>query len=274
MDFVQFCQAHGVLINHLPPLGVWKRYPTEDHPKKRNGAVKFMGDHGFVQNHAMETEVSVWRTDKPATIDYKRLNNLVKQSDDDQRRRQQEAATKAESIVKQCQLASHPYLASKGFEDHPGQVWVNEGKKILVVPMRVDGKLVGCQLIDEDGLKKFLYGQVSSGAEFTFDNKGTHIYCEGYATGLSIRSVLKALKKKYTLHVCFSAGNMKNVALRHGSGFVVADNDESKTGETVAKAIGLPYFLPPEVGQDFNDFHQKVGLLRASMALDKLLRSR
>jgi len=54
----------------------------------------------------------------------------------------------------------------------------------------------------------------------------------------------------------------------------VADNDESKTGELSAQRIGLPYFMPPKVGQDFNDFHREVGLLRASFALDKLLRAR
>jgi putative DNA primase/helicase len=129
-------------------------------------------------------------------------------------------------------------------------------------------------LIDQEGGKKFLFGQRTSQAEFVFDNKGPHIYCEGYATALSIRAALKSLKKQYTLHVCFSAGNMEKVALVHGPGFVVADNDESKTGEESAKRIGFPYFLPPTVGHDFNDMQREVGLLRSAMALDKLLRTR
>ncbi|NDG27160.1 MAG: hypothetical protein EB120_08300, partial [Proteobacteria bacterium] len=61
MDFIQACQVHGILIDTLPPFGVWKRYPTETHPRKRNGAVKWMGDHGFIQDHAKDTEVIVWR---------------------------------------------------------------------------------------------------------------------------------------------------------------------------------------------------------------------
>ena len=60
MDFITFARSHGIIINELPPVGVWKRYKTEDHPKKRNGAVKFMGTHGFVQNHATSTVVSLW----------------------------------------------------------------------------------------------------------------------------------------------------------------------------------------------------------------------
>ena len=43
MDFLNFCAAHGIIINHAPPIGIWRRYPTTDHPKSRNGAVKFMG---------------------------------------------------------------------------------------------------------------------------------------------------------------------------------------------------------------------------------------
>ena len=50
MDFVNFARAHGILIDTTPPLGVWTRYPTEDHPRKKNGAVKFMGNYGLVQN--------------------------------------------------------------------------------------------------------------------------------------------------------------------------------------------------------------------------------
>lgn len=271
MDFVQFCRAQGIVIDSLPTPGVWKRYPTDDHPKKRNGAVKFMGDHGFVQNHATQTEVSVWKTDKP--VDLKGVTPLIKKAQDDIERRQAEAARKADWILKQCKITGHAYLKAKGFQDQTGLVWPTL-EPLLVIPMWIGKKLVGCQLIDDQGGKKFLCGQRTAGAEFIFDNKGTHIYCEGFATALSIRAVLKSLKKTYTLHVCFSAANMEKVATIYEKGIVVADNDESKTGELSAQRIGLPYFMPPKVGQDFNDFHKEVGLLRASFALDKLLGAR
>ena len=38
------------------------------------------------------------------------------------------------------------------------------------------------------------------------------IFCEGYATGLSIRAAMRAIKMRYTIYICFSAGNMKEVA--------------------------------------------------------------
>lgn len=170
----------------------------------------------------------------------------------------------------QTQVAYHPYLKAKGFEEEQGNVWMTEGTPILAIPMRVDNRLVGCQLIDPEGKKRFLFGQRTNEAEFVFDNKGRHVLCEGYATALSVRHVLKQMKQRYTLHVCFSAGNMVKVAARLPEGIVVADNDESRTGEEAAKRIGWPYFMPPEIG-DFNDWHQKVGAFKAGMALRKLM---
>ena len=106
--------------------------------------------------------------------------------------------------------------------------------------MRLDGRLIGCQLIDEQGAKKFLHGQRTKGASFVIDAKGTPIFCEGYATALSIRAAMKAMKVRYTIYVCFSAGNMKDVAQRVPGGIVVADNDPNSIGENVARNTGKP----------------------------------
>jgi len=266
MDFISFCQDRGIIIQAPPPLGIWKRFPTTDHPKKRNGAVKFMGDYAFVQNHALETEVSVWKGEASAIkrADYR---VVIEKAEYERQRMQHDAATKAAVILKSCMFGNHPYLKAKGFEDEHGNVMAHEGRHLLVIPMRVDQRLVGCQLIDEEGGKKFLYGQTSSGAEFVFNNKGHHILCEGYATALSVRSALKQLKRRYTIHVCFSAGNMKKIASTLKEGLVIADNDASKTGERVAKEIGWPYWMSDREGEDANDAHQRLGLFKFSMAL-------
>ena len=154
-----------------------------------------------------------------------------------------------------------------------------EGKQYMVVPMRVDGHLVGAQIIDEAGEKKFLYGQRTSGAEFVFDNKGVHTLCEGYATGLSIRKALKNMKKRYTIHVCFSASNMVKIAstMKPDSGIVVADHDKenpmtgTRAGHEAAKKIGWPYWMSDQVGEDFNDAHQRLGLLKVAMPLARMV---
>ena len=271
MHFIDFCRAHGILIDREPPIGVWKRYPTEDKRHHRNGAVKWLGDVGYVQNHATQTEISVWHAEGDSAMDPNKARKLVEAAHRDIRDKQEKAAQKAGFIIHQCQIGYHPYLKSKGFEEEQGNVWKHENELLLVIPMRVGHRLVGCQIINEEGGKKFLFGQRTSEAAFTFDNHGPHILCEGYATALSVKAAMKALKRRYTLHVCFSAGNMKKVAATLPGGFVIADHDLSRTGQNTAEAIGWPYFMSEAVG-DFNDLHQSIGLFKCSQALDKIFR--
>jgi putative DNA primase/helicase len=80
-----------------------------------------------------------------------------------------------------------------------------------------------------------------------------------------------AMKVQCRVHACFSAGNLQRMAKR---GFVVADNDESKTGEKVAQATGLPYYMPSEKGWDFNDYHQSRGTFAAGMELRNFLNAK
>ena len=278
MHFLDFCRLHGVIIDREPPIGVWKRYPTEDKRHHRNGAVKFMGDHAFVQNHATETEISVWHSDSDSAIDPNKARKAVEAAARDIREKQQEAARKAASILNQCQIGHHPYLERKGFKDEQANVWKTDDGLLLVIPMRVGHQLVGCQIIREDGEKKFLAGQRTSNATFTFDNKGDHILVEGYSTALSVRAAMKALKRRYTLHVCFSAGNAIKVAATLPRGYVIADHDKlnpstgTRAGHEVVKKVGWPFFMPEQEGMDFNDLHQSTSLFKCSQALDKMFR--
>ena len=266
MDFLTFCRAHGILIQAMPPLGLWRRYPTEDKPRHKNGAVKFMGDHGFVQNHATEVTVSVWKPDAPVKINARDLQEQVRKAEAETLRKQAEASKKAAWILHQCQYASHEYLKRKGHPDEVGNVWVREGEHLLVIPMRVGKNLVGVQLIDDAGGKKFLSGQRTSEAEFVIDNKGPHYLCVGYATALSLRAILKNYKRRYTIHVCFSAGNMLKIAATLPGGYVIADHDLSGTGERVAREIGWPYWISDQVG-DCNDHHLREGLFKTGQSI-------
>jgi putative DNA primase/helicase len=270
MDFIEFARSHGILINDLPPLGVWRRYPTEDHPRSKNGAVKYMGDVGFVQNHATSTVVSIWKPDSPITTKVKSTYLAsIRNAEDEQKKKQHQAMQKAVGMLNGSGLSTHPYLEAKGFPDEQGNVLWQAGKAVLLIPMRVGGNLVGLQQIDEDGGKKFLYGQRTSGAVFTFDNRGMNVLCEGYATALSVRLAFKQMKQRYTLHVCFSAGNMAKVAAGLEPGLLIADNDASGTGQRVAEESGWKYWLSDRVGEDANDYHQRVGLFRFTQSLTR-----
>ena len=274
MDFIEFARSHGIIIHDLPPLGVWRRYPTEDHPRSKNGAVKFMGEVGFVQNHATSTVVSIWKPDSPITAKVKSTYLAsIRNAEDEQRKKQHQAMQRAVGMLNGSGLSTHPYLEAKGFPDEQGNVLWQDGKPVLLIPMRVGGNLVGLQQIDEDGGKKFLYGQRTSNAVFTFDNKGMNVLCEGYATALSVRLAFKQMKQRYTLHVCFSAGNMAKVAAGLEPGLLIADNDASGTGQRVAEESGWKYWLSDRVGEDANDFHQRVGLFGFTQSLTQSMLS-
>lgn len=274
ISFLDFARSFGIMIDSDPPLGRWLRLPTVDHPRSRNGAVKWMGDHGFVQNHATQTDVAVWRAAGYATAGHRvDLSGVATAARKATAASQRRAAEKAEWILGQCEQIPHRYLANKGFPQAVANVWTDDSGPRLVIPMRVRGRIVGCQLIDKHGQKRFLSGQRTNDAVFVFHNKGPIVLCEGYATALSCQAALRALRARYTLVVCFSAHNLKRVAATLPKGLVVADNDASGTGERVAKETGWPYFLPPEVGQDFNDYHQATSLFTCSQALSLALDS-
>jgi len=185
----------------------------------------------------------------------------------------QAASNKAEWILSQCRTERHAYLDSKGFPELEGLVWwAAEDVNLLCIPMHVGRNLVGVQLIDRTGSKKYLSGQITSKAEYCIDcghANATDWWVEGYASGLSLRACLHALKLRYRIHITFSAGNLKRMA---HSGYVVADNDASNTGALAAQATRLPYFLPPGVGCDINDMHQQDGTFKTSQTIGRWLR--
>jgi len=269
MRFEDFARIHGLIIDHIIPHKQM-RTSTEDHPRKQNGSYKFLGDVGFVMNWATMEEPAVWFPDKEAraTIDVKKSRDA---SVKERQALADKASAKAGWILHQCKEEKHPYLASKGFPDELGNVWTKNNERILVIPMRIDKRLIGCQLINSEGVKKFLYGQTTKGATLTMNAKGLPILCEGYATALSVREAMIANNIKYSIHICFSASNMKFIAGKFPYCLIIADNDHSHVGETTARKTGKPYWLSPAVSEDFNDFHKRVGLFEASQSLKKKL---
>lgn len=282
MDFQTYARAHGVLIEHVLDDGRWHRVPTSTHPRKRNGAYRHCGTHAHVQDHATMLEPALWTpgAEEAAKIDHAGIAQRAAMAALQIRNDQAVAAKKAGWILHQCQAEKHPYLEAKGFPEEHGNVWLDGGVRKLCIPMRADGQVVGLQTIsDQPGYeKKFLYGQRTRDAVYAMDNKGPNWFCEGYATALSVRAALQAIKVRYRLFVCFSASNLLSVAKNHGTGFVVADKDhetvlapeEGGMGWKVANGTGLPFWRAPLAGMDFNDFSREAGLFRASQELKVL----
>lgn len=270
MDFQTFATAHGVDIHRLDH-GRITRCPTLSHPRKKNGAYLFNGDFGWVQDWAQHPEPVYWHDQnitKPNDLAAlrARMEASRKQHAQERAREAHAAAKRAQTIINAAVHEKHAYLDAKGWQDK-GLVWYpSEGVNLLVIPMRINGALAGCQLIDRDGNKRFLKGQRTSGAEYVFGSAGTDIFSEGWATARSIHECISATGMRARVHACFSACNLQRIAK---TGFVVADNDASQTGEKAAIATGLPYYLP-ETG-DFNDLHRAAGTFTAGMELHKTI---
>lgn len=279
MTFIQFCNALGIIIDALPPAGVWKRYPTTDHPRTRNGAVKWLGEVGFAQNHATQTDVSVWRQDSDApNVDREAINRQVAAFEQKMRDGWARAARRAHEMVAQAKQAEHNYLHIKGFADARGLV-LPDGA--LLIPMRHwrTNVLVGAQVIrwidDEKRYeKKMIPGMRAKGAVFRIGARhaARTWLVEGFATALSVEAAVGLLRLRDAVMVCFSAGNLTHVAsLLTGERVVFADNDESKAGERAAQATGLRYCMAPTVGHDANDFHMAGGIYKvASLMVDAI----
>jgi putative DNA primase/helicase len=266
MDFVAFAAEHGLLITHLIS-GRWVRCATTDKPgAKKNGSYIYSGDSGAIQNWAVHERPICWR-DEHAVVDRDAMRRNIQKSQEDKKLRQDKAAKKAGWIMHNAVCDHHPYLKAKGLPNEKGWVW--QGK--LVVPMRIGGNLVGCQLIDAEGEKKFLYGQQTKGAIAQISSKGQTILCEGYATALSVKAALKYAGVRYNIIICFSAGNMIEVAAQYPDCLVIADHDVSQTGQKAAKKIGRPAWISPIVGEDFNDYHRRVGTEEASLVLTAMM---
>jgi len=155
-------------------------------------------------------------------------------------------------------VSSHPYLEKKK---------VKAGKDLridgdtLVIPLYNDkGEIQTVQRITPEGKKRFYYGLPSSSVRYIFSGDARVFLCEGYATGASIHEATGA-----TVVCAISAGNIPKVAKDYKGAVVVADNDESGTGEKVCE--GLDYILIPKVGMDANDY----ALAYGNSALNTLL---
>jgi putative DNA primase/helicase len=254
MTFEDFAYEHGLIIDSLM-MDRWTRVKTVDKPTKKNGAYVFDGNGGAVINFATMDKHAIYKSHKPHVIDFEK----IKKQNLEREKRQAEAKKKAAYILKQAIPDRHPYLDRKGFLDK-GYVW----KDLLVIPMRVGKALVGLQMIDAEGKKKFLSGQITKGASLVIDNKGRDILVEGYATGLSVRRALKEMKVRYKIHICFSASNMLEIAKGLDNPVVVADND--LVGVSTAEKIASSYWIG-EAGEDFNDYELRSGTYQAGKSL-------
>jgi putative DNA primase/helicase len=200
---------------------------------------------------------------------------------------QAERAACAAKAVKMWDAATpaedqqHDYLTRKQI---PG-IGARRLRDQMLVPMRHGpGALVGLQVIQSDGSRKFLTGTPAGGAYTTLgkpNRNGMVVICEGYATGVSIH-----LATGFCVVVAFSAGNLEPVArkiraaLPDATLIIGADDDFRTDGnpgvtyaQNAAVAVGAMLAVPRWLddrgtGTDFNDLHAAEGLEAVRLCID------
>ncbi len=266
-DFILFAQAHGLIIGSLVE-GRWARTKTEDKPTHRNGAYKFLGDVGFVQNHATMQEVAIWRPGGNATpIDLARQRAEIEAARRREAQKQIAAMRRMRSHWASLPplLGEHPYLVRKQLTMLGCKGLRLDGNS-LTIPVCREADLISLQTITPDGEKKYRYGCPIRGGSYVLRRPGAAVTClaEGFATGLAIYQALP----QASVIVCFDAGNMVAVARRikvRGMAVVCADNDWKSAGRTgvntgvekgkaAAEAIGCGFVYPEGIfGSDWAD---------------------
>ena len=289
-----FFAMHGLIVDHPIDDARWHRVATTDHPKKKNGAYLLDGDRAVCQNWATMDKPIVMRDETVRRITPEDRAAAAKRRHEremEQRQAWERAAARAGRLLQTCRPGNHGYLMRKGFEGTAGLVTtvpvmgydrerrvdvVSVPEGALFVAMRdAHDTLVGAQTIHWDQLerqwvKKYIAGMRAKGSCHLIgrrDAKET-VLCEGYATGLSIREAAQALNLSMNVLVCFSAGNLVDVAtapLRTrytGRMMVFADHDRApgEAGQKAAVKTGLPWTMAEEPGFDANDVHQHVSL--------------
>lgn len=275
-DFVDFARSHGLRVDHIVSDGRWHRTPTEDKPRRRNGAYLFDGQRGVVKNFATMQDYASFRDGvRTGSVDKAALRAQRTIVEAETKARQEEARRVAEDMVKRASFDVHPYLAAKGFPEERGLVLNGE----FLVPMRefrVYRRINSVQRISADGSKLFLTGGKAKGSAFLLGPFMAHErwLVEGYATGLSVLAALRELHSKAQVVVCFSASNLTHIGRQvkemRPKAYVFADNDASRAGAHAAAETGLPWSEPMLEGFDANDWHREFGVRSLAMLLQEL----
>lgn len=240
MSFRAFLQSIGLQPGDVVPDGEVRRCPTDDHPRKKNGAYLLFpgGRFGWGRDWALHSDPVVWKDNAAGPITERDLQQ-IREHQERQKQRRREAVVKARELwAVGAPYEAHPYLTAKGLSAvgceglkvWTGDVWTDEGRvhdTWLLVPMRWRGSLVNVQRISTDGLKRQITRAPQIGCVHVLDRKNAAltVYVEGFATGLAVFQCLRWARVVVTFYV----DNLSPVLTRElppaGPAVIAADND-------------------------------------------------
>lgn len=281
-DFHAFLRSRGLRPGRIVADGKWRRCPTDNHERKRNGAYKLATDGrvGWAQDWSTETSPAVWWADgvtEGARFDPREAARRRQA----ERAEQEKAIREASDFYRACSLliGGHPYLEAHGLDMAGCSGLKVDRKGWLVVPAWRGGRLLTVQRIAPDGQKRFWPGAPVRGAAYTIERRTATltVLCEGLATGLALYAAARTCR----VVVAFNSGNLPVVAPLLPAGFAVvaADNDrgtEERIGtnpgviaaEAAAKIAGCGVAIPTGIdGTDWCDYRTEHIAARLAKAL-------
>ncbi len=237
--FEQAMRIAGLMPREIAPDGKWRRCPTEDHPRKKNGAyILFPDGHGLYRNWAMHERAIAWQDGteaKISPIDQRRMEAIRARERDERMK----AIQRARDLWAQAQpYQPHTYLADQGIRSEgcaglrtwTGEVWLDENNrasdKWLCVPIFWRKSLINVQRIGSNGTKRFVAKAPVKGGSFVIEREraALTVFVEGLATGLAVYQCMRHAR----VIVAFDAGNLLPVveeAKPSGMVCIAADND-------------------------------------------------
>jgi len=233
-DFESFIKSLGLKPRQVVADGKWRRCPTSDHLKKRNGAYKLdpSGTIGWAQDWASMDNAVTWKAGgagaEPVKIDRDsmRLQHRKAMAD-----RELAIARAGEYYrVAEPLRGGHPYLEKQGL-DMTGCYGVRVDRDgWIVVPAFARGQLVSYQRIAPDGQKRFAIGCPIQGSSYTIERRGATltVVTEGWATGLAIYAAIRDCR----VIVAWSAGNLPQQYPQIRGWRVIAGDNDHGTEET------------------------------------------
>ena len=281
----------------LPPSsihidGILHRFSTNG--KKDDDAGWYVANDGFIPFGAFGD----WRSSETITFrgnigrpltpteDIMVEANLAeakRQRDADKKKRNDVAADAVLTLWEASEPApaNFPYLVRKGVGAHG--VRISPRGRLMFPLFNDQGELSTIEYVDREGDKKYHTGGKSGGCGWWLGdlNNASKIYlAEGFATAATIFE-----ETGRPVGIAYSAANLPAMAkqlreaIPEANIVIVADHDKPhpKTGantglvcaEKAALESGCNVIMPPEVGQDANDFKLAGGNLKELLGEDK-----
>lgn len=272
-DFRTALQAAGLLPRDVVPDSKWRRCPTDDKPRKKNGAYLLTADgrQGYWKNYATDLGWNRWSGEGAVQVDPAAHARWLREQRQRERQARIEAMRGARVFWDHCRPMAplHPYLERKGLAAL-GCAGLRQHSGRLIVPVFFRGSLISVQRITADGDKRFWPGAPVKAGSLVLERPRAAVTCvvEGLATGLAVFQSVRSSR----VIVAFDAGNLLP-ALQElqptGSVVICGDND-FRTGERrgvnpgrvkaqeVAELLGCGVALPEGVeggssGSDWAD---------------------